>query len=571
MNKKGRNKFIIALEIILLIIGIVYFIGSIVFIDTNKIFHAVNSFLIVAIIVLFIMDDLEKSKVLYKILFILAIIFLIAANVLNYFNLFEKKEIVIEDLTALSMNEALDWASLNNIVIEQSYEYSDNVPEFGIISQNVIPGTPLKEVTTVKLVISLGPNYDKSVIIPDLSGMTLDDLLETKNELFLNNVVINYEINSEFPKNTIISQSIKGQYTRNTKITFTLSLGSETTPVEMIDLKNMTLFDATLWLKENGINYKLTYEFDENINRNYIISQDTLEGTTVDSNSTVNLIVSKGKSIIVPNLLSMTSDEVVKWIIANNLKIEFSDTYDVSAPLGSIISANYNENDEVEVGTVVKIVTSKGQLKMPEFNSLSEFRKWASNYNINYSEEYQMNESVSKGSIINFSVKAGDVIDINASITVYVSNGAPVTVPNFYGMSSSSITSTCNSYGLNCTFYQYGYTDKASGIAVVQNIKAGSTVISGTYVSIGLSKGVAQTFTVRINQSSIQSCVGNATCTINYLKQLFASSYPGVTINYLEKTSSTFDFAGNIHESSPIKDGSTVTQGKTYEIWITKS
>ena len=39
--------------------------------------------------------------------------------------------------------------------------------------------------------------------------------------------------------------------------------------------------------------------------------------------------------------------------------------------------------------------------------------------------------------------------------------------------------------------------------------------------------------------------------------------------NFVTKASSVYQFAGNIHESSPIKDGSKVTQGKTYNVWIT--
>ena len=111
---------------------------------------------------------------------------------------------------------------------------------------------------------------------------------------------------------------------------------------------------------------------------------------------------------------------------------------------------------------------------------------------------------------------------------------------------------------------------KEKGIAITQNFKAGTTTVSGTSVSIGLSKGIAQTYTLRINQSSIQSCIPKSDCTINYLKTLVANNYSGVVINYVTKESSTFDFGGNIHESSPIKDGSSITQGKTYEIWITK-
>lgn len=565
-----KQKILLVLEIIILLVGITYFISSLFILKENKIFHIINSFLICSIVILYLIDSLDKDKSIYKILITLAIGLLVCFNFINDFNILSVKKITIQNFTNTSLNSLLDWAKDNNIVIEQTYEYSDNVKEFDIISQDVTPGTELSKISTIKIVVSLGPNYDKLVIIPDMSGQTLDDVLNRKNELFLNNVIIDFEINKDIPKNTVISQSIKGQYKRNTQINFIVSLGGEISPTTMVNLKEKSLFDAVLWLKQNGIKYKLNYEFNNDIKRDYIISYDIVEGTTISDKDTVNLIVSKGKSIIVPNLLSMKSDDVVKWIASNNLKIEFSDRYDLSIPLGTIISANYKENDEIEVGTLIKIVTSKGQLKFPTFNSLSDFRKWANNYGVNYSEEYQMNNSVSKGSIIKFSVNTNDVIDINQNIIVYVSNGAPVTIPNFYGMSKDNIISTCNNIGLNCTFYSAGYTDKNANIAVYQNMKASSSVVSGTYVNIGLSSGIAQTFTVRINQSSIQSCIGDANCTINYLKTLFQNNYSGVNISFSIQASETFQFAGNIHENSAIKDGSSVTQGRSYIITITK-
>lgn len=570
MNRKNKQKILLILEIIILLVGIAYFISSLFILKENKIFHIINSFLICSIVILYLIDSLDKDKNIYKILITLAIGLLVCFNFINDFNILSTKEITIQNFTNTSLNSLLDWAKTNNIVVEQTYEYSDNVKEFDIISQDVLPGTELSKISSIKIVVSLGPNYDKLVIIPDMSGRTLDELLNIKNELFLNNVIIDFEINKDIPKNTVISQSIKGQYKRNTQVNFTVSLGGELTPTTMIDLKGKSLFDATLWLKQNGIKYKLNYEFNNDIKRDFIISHDILEGTTVSDKDTVNLIVSKGKSIIVPNLLSMKSDDVVKWIADNNLKIEFSDRYDVTVPLGTIISANYKENDQIEVGTLIKIVTSKGQLKFPTFSSLSDFRKWATTYSIGYSEEYQMNDSISKGSIIKFSVNTGDVIDINQQIVVYVSNGSPVTVPNFYGMSRDNVTSTCNNVGLICTFYDAGYTDKNADIAVTQNMRASSTVVSGTYVSVGLSKGIAQTFTVRINQSSIQSCIGDANCTINYLRTLFQNNYPGVEVNFSIQASETFQFAGNIHENSAIKDGSSVTQGRSYVITVTK-
>ena len=48
---------------------------------------------------------------------------------------------------------------------------------------------------------------------------------------------------------------------------------------------------------------------------------------------------------MVVDLLNMTVDEVTQWVIENKLDITFSDTYDDTVALGSIVKANYKKGD----------------------------------------------------------------------------------------------------------------------------------------------------------------------------------------------------------------------------------
>lgn len=572
-REKRKFKIELCLQILFLLFSIFLMGYSILFVKENIVLTLITDVLLVIIALFFLFQTFsnkEKHKLLLKNMSYILLLTFIGVTFITRF-LENKEVLLLGDFTNQKVSEVLTWADANKIQIEQSFEYSDEVEEYGIIRQDLIPATPLKDVSILKLVISLGPNYDKKVILSDLSGLSLERLQEEINKLYLNNVEINYEINDEFEKDTILKQSFKGEMRRNDKVIFTLSLGNKENleALTMIDLKGKSKFEAVLWLEQNGISYSFQTDFStEKIDT--VLSQDIKEGTEIKPlQSKVNLILSKGEKIIVPNLLLMTSDEIVNWIVENDLKIEFSDRYDTKIELGKVIEANYKENDEISSGTLIKVVTSKGQLKMPKFNSVAEFRTWASTYNITYKEDYQMNDSVKKGDIIKFSYTEGDVIDLTSTITVTISSGKAITIPNFYGKNKTTILSSCNNLGLNCSFYDAGYSSLSNGLALSQNMKVGSIVTQGTYVKIGLSKGIAKTFTIQINQSSIQSCAGNSSCTINLLKASFASNYPGVTFNFVTKASSVYQFAGNIHESSPIKDGSKVTQGKTYNVWIT--
>lgn len=517
---------------------------------------------------LFIMQPKEQIYVIITSLFLTCFVgfnLLVSADIITVTPL-----PTLEDFTNVTVNEVLEWGTSNEVEIIQEYEYSETIDEYHIISQSVAFGTLMDDVTTITFIISSGPNPDKSIVVSNMLGWNIDDVTTYISNNNLSNVNISYEF-SDLTKDSVISQDADGNLRRNDEINIIFSLGAEGTlaPVEMEDLSNQTIFDASLWLMKHGIKYNLSYEFSDIIERKTVISQDFEAGVSIDPNTEeVNLIVSMGNKIIVPDLLNMTVTEITAWIIDNNLKIEFTDDYDDEIEIGTVISTNYDQGYEIEEETLVEILTSKGPLVMGEFNSLAAFREWATKYNISYEENYQFSDSVSSGSVISYSVEEGATITNGEKITVAVSQGKAVTVPYFLYKSKSEITSTCNSIGLNCSFYYGSYSSTTKDYAVYQNKSSGSTVIEGTYVSIALSKGPASSFTLRIFESDLS--IGSASGTISSLKSKFASEYPDVTFTYITKASNTYTLPGYIHESSPTKSGATITQGNTYQIWITE-
>ncbi|MEG0138282.1 MAG: PASTA domain-containing protein, partial [Bacilli bacterium] len=132
-----------------------------------------------------------------------------------------------------------------NIKLNQVYEYSDNVKEGYIISQNVNPDTILKNIKEITIVISNGPNYDKELMLTNMVGLNVDEVIKFVSKNFLNNVKFNFEVNNEKAKDLVISQSTKGQIKRNSEVIFQVSLGSleSLADVNMTDLTNKSEFD----------------------------------------------------------------------------------------------------------------------------------------------------------------------------------------------------------------------------------------------------------------------------------------------------------------------------------------
>ncbi|MDD2435921.1 MAG: PASTA domain-containing protein, partial [Bacilli bacterium] len=539
----------------------------------NQVYLITNSSIIAGMTIFMALAMTIKKKVLQEALgMFTAIIFIvfIGFNIaVSTDKLVLPTQAVLQDFTSTSFNEALIWGTENKIGIEGRYVNSDDIAEGSIIAQDIKPNTLLKDIEKIVFTVSNGPNYDKEVIISNMVGWNIDDALKVIKDNYLNNVTIDFEVNEDITKNVIISQSTSGQIKRNNKVHLVVSLGSvdNLIPIEMIDLKEKSLFDATYYLKSNGVKYELVYEFSNSVKKDMVISQSVKKGLEVDPKTEqVTLIISKGKEIVTPDLKTMKVDDIVSWVINNNLKIEFSERYDYQVKLGDIISVNYNKDDVISEGTKVTIVTSKGQLKLKEFNTLNEFRSWATDNNVRYEEEYEYNTSFKSGSIIKFSQDAGTAIDPKVPVTVYVSKGSPITVPYFVGKSKSSITTTCKNLGLNCSFYYTGYSSTTRDIATKQNVNSGVKVVSGTSIKIGLSSGPAKTFNVYIQDTLFGSTPSQ---TIASLKSFFSKNCPGVYFTYLTKQSNTGAAAGIIHESSPTKGGyNTFTQGRTYTIWI---
>jgi len=480
------------------------------------------------------------------------------------------KNETIPNFVGENVSEAISWANKHNIELIQNYEYSDTYNEYIVFAQDILPETNLSNIKKLALTISSGFNYDKVVILPSYVGQDIEEFLTKSDELHLNNVKIKYELNDYTNKNIIINQSKNGEIRRNDEIVLEVSLGkkSELSEISMPSLIGKSLFEATLFLEQNGINYEIKYDFSDQDASIVIAQSEEAETIIKPFDSKVILTVSKGSKILVPDLTKMSTDEIIKWVTDNNLKINLTDAYDSKIEAGKVISANYKENDEISEGALIKVVTSKGALKMLSFNSLSEFRNWANNYNIKYDEEYEFSNTVAKGNIIKFSLSPNDLIDINVPIVVTISNGKSLTIPNYVGKTKTEIASSCKSIGLNCTFSYSSYSQTAKDVALSQNKKAGSNVISGTSLIIYLSKGKAETFTIEISES--QLTIGDANATANTLKSYFAKKYPDVTFTFTFQKSNVYSRAGFIHENSPVNDGKKVTQGNTYKVIITQ-
>ena len=395
----------------------------------------------------------------------------------------------VQNFSGKTLTDVVKWANKNNIKITQEYEYSDMVPEYEIISQSVKAGTDIRDIDEIVVAVSEGPNPYKEIVVPSMLTWDSERVINYVLSNHLNNVIVEFT-ESDQVKDTVIEQSKSGNLKRNEELKLVFSFGEEgiESEVPIIDFTNKTKFEIEFYMKQHQLTYDFQYDFSDTVKKGYGLRQSIAGGEVVPQGEKIQITISKGPEIVIPDLTGMDLNELTEWAIKNHLKIEFTDQYDDSIKKGKVISIDKEKGDVVEQGTLLKVTLSLGNLKMPKFKDVDSFYTWADKYGIKYTVEHEFSDSVAAGDIISFSYKKGEVIKNDEAIVVTISDGAKKSVPNLKGLTKNDAIKKCKNAGLNYNFVYKNDSSKKDTV-IAQSLRAGSEVSSGTTITITLSSG----------------------------------------------------------------------------------
>ena len=493
IKSRGSNSFILNILLIIVLISSLILFGLNIINKNTSIFSLINSLLLTIFSIMFIVIGMTYTR-RKKFNIILSSLLIIAYFSLNIFMLlngsYSDLGNGVPNFSGKSLTYAVKWANKNNIKLNQDYEFSDMIPEYSIISQDIKSNTSLKDISEITISVSEGPNPYKEVIVPNMITWNADRVINYVKDNYLSNVYVEF-VESDKLVDTVIEQSLSGNMKRNDSLKLVFSYGEELgyNEYQLIDFKNMSKFEVEFFMKQHQLRYEFDEDFSDKVKKGYVIKQSINPGEMVSVNDTViKVTISKGPKIKVPDLVNMSVNDVTEWAIKNKLKLEFLDSYDDNVKEGSIISVNVEKDSIIEEGTSIKVTISKGYLKMPKFKSLDEFRTWADKYEIKYTEEREFSDSVAIGEVISYSVKTGSVIKNDENIVVKISDGKNQTVPNLKGLTKSEAITKLKNAGLKYNFV-YKNSDTTKDKVLSQSISAGSNVSSGTTITVTLSNG----------------------------------------------------------------------------------
>ncbi len=475
-----------------------------------------------------------------------------------------KVDTYVLDFINKDIKEVMNWAKDNNLELEILHEYSDTVEKNHVIMQQYGITTLVKDIkTSFQVTISDGPNLDKEIIVPNMTGLTFDEVMKYIKDNSLSNVEIEF-IKSDATRDTVIEQVGSGTMKRNAEIKFIFSYGpDELEKVPVKDLKNLSEFEATAYLKRYNIPYEIEYKHSNDIEKGYVISQSIIEKIVEDK---LTLVISKGQEVIVPDLLNMTTNEITNWAMENNIDIKFIEEYNKEIETGKVIKASKEKGDTVAEDEVIEIVISKGSLKIPKIESLASFKIWANENNIKYEEQYEFSD-IKKDTIIKVFPEEGSNITTLDTVIITISRGKQVTVPNLTGLSKSSIETKCKEAKLSCTFTYGSYTESTKrDISLYQSKRQGTIVGEGTNVTITLSSGIYEKVNVPSfigkTKQSIQSSCNSIGLTCNF-------TYNNKFSNEPKDTALSQDKTGTVIKGTTINITLSKGQAQTYNVVIT--
>jgi len=168
----------------------------------------------------------------------------------------------------------------------------------------------------------------------------------------------------------------------------------------------------------------------------------------------------------------------------------------------NVISANFSKGDSTQQGEVIKVVISRGNLKMPKFKSYNDFRDWADKYEIKYEEKREFNDDIPIGEVISYYYKTGQTIKNDDTIIVKISDGKKREVPNLKGLTKSEVISKLKKLDLKYNFIYKASNSVSKDKVISQSISAGSEISSGTTITVTLSNGKKEESSNKNNSSS---------------------------------------------------------------------
>ena len=213
------------------------------------------------------------------------------------------------------------------------------------------------------LAFSLFGSSAATVVVPDVTGKSLEDAQRLIQSRGLESAVERQDFSDTVAQGAVISQdpSEGVKVPKANRVSLVTSKGPETVAVP--SLVGKTRPDAELALSQAGLQVgNVTDRSDDKVEAGRVLSQDPAAGVRTARTRGVDLVLSKGQALVrIPDLTGLSADEANSRLTDAGLKASVQNVCDPSKEQGKVTAQDPPARQEVAKGTSVNISVNSGQ------------------------------------------------------------------------------------------------------------------------------------------------------------------------------------------------------------------
>jgi len=269
----------------------------------------------------------------------------------------------------------------------------------------------------------------------------------------------------------------------------------QTTPVSVPNVVGMTQADAQNTITSATLAVgAITQAYSDTVPVGNVISQSPIAGTSVYIGTLVDLIVSLGKAVTIPDIAGMSQLDAESTILAAELVVgQVTQQCSETVPAGNVISQSPAAGLTVLAGSSVNMIVSMGIATVPYVVEMSQVDAEAAIVSAGLIAGQITpicSDTVPVGNVISQSLTAGSLVCFNSAVDLTVSAGM-VTVPYVIEMLQADAENTITAAGLRVSV-SWDYSDTiAAGYVISQTPDADTLLCAGSWVDITVSMGRA--------------------------------------------------------------------------------
>lgn len=341
--------------------------------------------------------------------------------------------VTVPNFIGKNVSDVKKWAAENNINVDSVTEFSLDQQKDFVIKQKVDEGAKVFTGSVFSITVSLGVDPDELIELPDFKTMTFSETQEYIEKYKLSNIVLSKNYSSKIDSGKFISLKFEDDmvditnYRRKDKLEISYSKGVKpiVKDIKVPDFLGMSVIEANQWASKNKVDVTYIEGGSNLFAAGLIYEQDTSVGTLISNKETIQLSLSKGTPVIVPNYYGYTTENAAQAepAISINVRTAFSSSVSFgnlisqSSPAGSYL---YGEGSSItlvfsEGPPFIGPLKGKNQKEVEEY--FAELNQKGAN--VRYNMVPRKDDSAERNTVVGASVE-NDYVGFGQTVKIYI-------------------------------------------------------------------------------------------------------------------------------------------------------